>query len=171
MYLCIVDTHSPTHTCQCMIIHTHPINVHGIPHTYSPHTPHHTHHTTHILTHYTHHTTHILTHYTHHTTHAPHTYSPHIPHITHILTTHTTHHTTHIPHTHTHTLLSQSCNCGATPPGCFPQGLLPSNDNEFNLCPPRVVDLVCWQQWGISLLLLHHHCDSLRTTPGLNPEY
>ena len=145
MYLCIVDTHSPTHTCQYTIIHTHPINVHMVFRTQSP---------MHILTTRT--TPHILTTHT-----TPHTYSPHTP--------HTIPHIPHTPHTHTH--LSQSCNCGATPPGCFPQGLLPSNDNEFNLCPPRVVDLVCWQQWGIPLLLLHHHCGSLRTTPGLNPEY
>ena len=68
----------------------------------------------------------------------------------------------------THILASQSRNCRATPPRCLPQSLLPSNGDELDLCPPCVVDLICWQQWGIPHILLHRHCDSLRTTPGLN---
>ena len=162
------QTHTNLHTLVRAQLSTHTLymytcySAHNHHHTYSPHTPHTTHTTHYTHTHHTHHT--LTTHTTHHTHHTLHTCSPHVPHTPH----HT--HTTYTTHT-AHILSSQSCNCGATPPRCFPQGLLPSNDNEFDLCPPRVVDLVCWQQWGIPLLLLHHHCGSLRTTPGLNPGY
>ena len=167
MYLCILSRHTLTYTH--LSVHNYPHTpytcTHAIPHTITTTHTHHTYHTLH--TPHTHHTLHTYSPHaphTHHTHHTLHTCSPHVPHTPH----HT--HTTYTTHT-AHILSSQSCNCGATPPRCFPQGLLPSNDNEFDLCPPRVVDLVCWQQWGIPLLLLHHHCGSLRTTPGLNPGY
>ena len=111
--------------------------------------------------------------YTCYFTHSPHTPYPHTHHIhyIHTLITYTIPHTHHIYYIHTlttYTLSSQSCNCRATPPRCLPQSLLPSNGDELDLCPPRVVDLICWQQWGIPHILLHRHCGSLRTTPGLN---